>query len=76
MERILTLMPNLDSVIKARCFTCNNVFEIAVNKNDYYAWKRGTLIQNAFPYLTADDRELLISHTCGKCFDAMFGPFK
>jgi hypothetical protein len=28
--------------------------------------------QDAFPHLTADERELLISGTCGSCFNAMF----
>lgn len=35
-------------------------------------WKTGTLIQRAMPNLSADQRELLISHTCGKCWDRMF----
>jgi hypothetical protein len=30
-------------------------------------------VQNAFPYLNADERELLISQTCGACWKEMFG---
>ena len=46
---------------------------MAVNEDDYTSWENGELIQNAMPYLSADERELLISGTCGTCFDNMFG---
>jgi hypothetical protein len=36
------------------------------------AWKEGMLIQDAMPELSADERQLLISGTCGKCWDKMF----
>ena len=35
------------------------------------AYKNGALVQNAFPFLTADERELLISGICSKCWSAM-----
>ena len=36
-------------------------------------WQAGELIQNAMPNLDADSREQLISGTCPKCWDEMFG---
>lgn len=33
---------------------------------------RACNITEAFPHLSADDRELIISGICGKCYDAMF----
>jgi len=33
----------------------------------------GELAQNAFPYLSATEREQLISHICPKCQDSIFG---
>jgi hypothetical protein len=36
-------------------------------------WKDGTLIQNAFPALDADDRELLMTGIGPKEWDEMFG---
>jgi hypothetical protein len=39
---------------------------------DYERWQNGEHIQNVAPYLSADDRELLISGMCGKCFDEIF----
>ena len=45
---------------------------ITVGNADLDAWQNGTLIQDAMPYLSADDREILISGICGECFDNMF----
>ena len=36
--------------------------------------QRGELIQEALPELSADQRELLISGTCPKCWDELFPP--
>jgi hypothetical protein len=35
-------------------------------------WVRGMKIQDANPNLTPSEAELLISGTCGPCFDKMF----
>tara|TARA_R110002020_G_scaffold100122_1_gene237058 strand:- start:218 stop:382 length:165 start_codon:yes stop_codon:yes gene_type:complete len=43
-----------------------------VDSADYKNWQEGTLIQDALPYLTTDQRELLISATCGTCWDDIF----
>jgi hypothetical protein len=44
-----------------------------VDPEDLKRWEGGELIQNAMPYVSAGDRELMISGTCGPCFDEMFG---
>ncbi len=44
-----------------------------VRFEDYKAWENGKVIQDAMPYLTPGEREVLISGTCGSCFDKMFG---
>lgn len=50
-----------------KCQTCSTVYDIVVEAQDYYDWARGAkYLQDAFPYLTADERELLLSHTCGR----------
>jgi hypothetical protein len=41
---------------------------INVYADDYDAFLHGKLAQDAFPYLTPADRELLITNTCGPCF--------
>jgi hypothetical protein len=44
-----------------------------ISKNDFSRWHHGgEKVQDVFTYLTADERELLISQTCGPCYDAMF----
>jgi hypothetical protein len=56
-----------------QCIKCRDVHILLVESEDYAAWQRGELIQDAMPYLSADEREILISGVCGRCFDEMFG---
>ena len=62
-----------EDVITAVCRRCGTSHSLLVNINDVVAWKSGKYIQDAMPYLSADERELLISLTCGACFEEMFG---
>lgn len=62
-----------DVEITATCRLCNSEHTMLVNMEDAYDWRDGKFVQDAFPYLTADEREILISGTCGKCFDSIFG---
>lgn len=55
------------------CPFCGEVHSVWVNEVDYAAWQDGELAQNAFPYLTAEQREVLISGICPTCWDGMFG---
>ena len=57
----------------ATCNKCKDQVEMAVNVDDYTSWENGELIQNAMPYLTADEREVLISGICGPCFGGLYG---
>lgn len=58
--------------IPAVCVRCGETTIITAKVSDIIAWKEGGLIQNALPYLTKGERELLISNTCEKCFSEMF----
>ena len=56
------------------CPMCGHANEVAVNEEDYFNWSfDGALVQDAFPYLSADEREMLISGICPKCWDKLFG---
>ena len=55
------------------CPFCGHAHEVEVNEADYWDWQDGVLAQDAFPYLSADEREMLISGICPKCWDEMFG---
>ena len=56
------------------CRKCGTSHSVMANEADVAHWQEGNLIQNVMPYLTVNDRELLISGTCGDCFDKMFPP--
>jgi hypothetical protein len=44
-----------------------------VNPKDLSDWKsEKKYIQDAMPYLSDSEREILISKTCGECFDKIF----
>ena len=59
-------------ILEVACRICGNVTEISVEVNDYIDWQCGKLVQDAFPYLKTQEREMLISGICGKCWDNMF----
>ena len=64
-----------DTACDAFCKVCGNAYLISFNQDDMMNWLSGSLpIQDALHYLTPGERELLISGTCGPCFDIMFPP--
>ena len=67
------IMENEKTPMWPTCRVCKNQVEMQVHIEDVTAWENGALIQNAMPYLPPDEREVLISGTCGPCFDRMFG---
>ena len=56
-----------------KCGMCQEVHYIVAHERDVKKWLSGTHIQDAMPYLSPDDRELLISRTCPTCWVRMFG---
>jgi len=56
-----------------QCRICKGYQRVRVDRADYRAWKNGKLIQEAMPYLSDSERELLISGICGHCFGELFG---
>jgi len=59
--------------IVTRCPFCGHANEVEVNEADYWDWQDGELAQVAFPYLSAEEREMLISGICPKCWAKTFG---
>lgn len=51
------------------CTECGRVVRLLLDSISYARWQRGALVQIAFPHLSDDDREILVSGICGKCFD-------
>jgi len=54
------------------CTHCRKHYTLYIHMQDYLDWRQQKLIQNAFPYLTQADRELMKSGMCGECWDGMF----
>ena len=56
-----------------RCPFCGRANEVEVNEDDYFDWDDGKHAQDAFPYLSANEREMLISGICPTCWERTFG---
>lgn len=54
------------------CRMCSKRYTFMIDPEDYFAFQHGTFAQDAFPYLSAAEREMMISQTCGPCFDKLF----
>ena len=64
-----------DTICDAFCVYCGRQFVLTFDKSDMYDWIHGYFaIQDALHYLSINERELLMSGTCGDCFDKMFPP--
>ncbi len=61
------------TVITKECFMCGNSGNVSVPRSGYLAWDqgRGLFIQDAFPTVSADVREQLLTGTHGPCYDTM-----
>lgn len=60
-----------------KCLACKEEHAVAMRLDEWRAgrsaWERGAHIQDAFPRLPPEDREILISGTCPKCWNEIFG---
>jgi len=55
------------------CKHCHKVYSIYLYEEDFDAWNNDEgYIQDLMSYLTAGERELLISNTCNDCWKKMF----
>ena len=62
-------------LIDVTCWNCGSQHTICVQKENYDKWvNEEELIQDALWDKTADERELLMSGTCGDCWDKLFPP--
>lgn len=59
-------------IVTIKCVDCGKDHNIKLCIDDLKKWQKGALIQNALPYLSSAERELIISGICGKCFDKIF----
>lgn len=61
-------------VLSVRCDFCGKTYAVYVTEESFeeFTSPNRRHIQDIFPYLGADERELLISHTCGFCWEKIF----
>ncbi len=59
--------------LDGKCVWCNKEVFISVKRVDFEEQKKSkAFVKDAYPYLSKDDREFLISRICGSCFDTFF----
>lgn len=60
-------------IVEVKCIICGSAHIVKVPKIGYMLWRSGKAsIQDALPGLSDDERELLLSNICPRCFDAAF----
>ena len=59
--------------VECRCPMCGKINTVEITESQWWRWQMGEHIQNVAPELSPDEREMLISGICPKCWDNMFG---
>jgi hypothetical protein len=62
-----------DLIARKTCPVAGVNYEVTVTGGDYMRWKNGALVQNAFPNLTPDQREFLMTGATPAQWREMFG---
>ena len=60
-------------IIRSTCPFCGTLNHIHALQFEFDAWQAGALVQDAFPTMSATDRESLISGLCPSCQESFFG---
>jgi len=58
--------------ITKQCTKCRTLIEFTVSEEGYLKYIKGAHVQNAFPDLSSELREMFISGICPTCWDEMF----
>lgn len=70
------VLPSMTVTLNTKCRRCGKQFSITVDRKKFVNYMNSgqkELIQNVFPELTSNDRELFfISHICGECWNDIF----
>jgi len=72
-ERFMKRHSDGTASIWRTCTVAKETYSVDVKQKDLSEWQSGKLAQDAFPYLTADQREFLISNTTPKEWEQFFG---
>jgi hypothetical protein len=55
------------------CRPCGRSETITYRDSDLSLWRKGMVIQQAFSYLTPDQREMIKTGICAECWESMTG---
>lgn len=55
------------------CPMCGGEARVRIPAQGLWDWEHGAFVQTAFPGLSADQREMVMSGTHPKCWDLMMG---
>jgi hypothetical protein len=58
------------------CSVCGESTTVLTDPNGFIRWSEGELVQNAFPELSKEDREILISGTHSECWNKLFRSYE
>lgn len=61
--------------ILVKCPFCDRESEVMVKIDEYLAYEEGGMAKDAFPNLSAEEREMIISGICIKCQKNIFKDF-
>lgn len=53
--------PGRDILLRKKCSVTGEIYEVAVPHTDYVDWEHGKLAPKAFPQLTTDQREFIMT---------------
>lgn len=68
-ENILSISKENGKIkLVVQCAKCGLQKALLIEVWDYSEWVQGKSIQNAMPYISPADRELILSATCDSCF--------
>lgn len=62
----------LIKVITPRCIWCGHGGEVSVDREEFFQWRGGALIQEAMPTTPQEIREQMISGTHPECWTQIF----
>ena len=73
VEEEITMISTTSQSYNVRCNLCSKEYNIIADRNDMEAWMSGDkFIQDVLDYLSAAERELLISKTCSSCWNKLY----
>ena len=71
-NKLRSLDSNIRIKVETICPQCRKIHIVEVKSKDYYEYKLGKHIQEAFSYLSTDEREMLLTGLCKECWDKLF----